>query len=105
MRSLWRVHPRTHCDVITALAVQISSLLASLQKGFLSFILKCLPSSNHIVNLIFLLAITNPLSSAGKNYRSVIYADGELNKSHSIIRWNNSYKAIENTVTTCILKE
>ena len=52
-----------------------------------------------ILNLISDLTITNPLSSAGKNYKSLIDADGELNKSHSIIRWNNSRKEIENTVT------
>ena len=37
---------------------------------------------NKIVNLISHLAITNPLSSAYKNYRSVIDADGELNHSN-----------------------
>ena len=58
-----------------------------------------------LLSLISHLAITNPLSSAGKNYRSVIHVDvdGQLNNSHSIIRWNNSCKEIENTVT--ILKD
>ena len=32
------------------------------------------------------LAITNSLSIAGENYRSVIDVYGELNNSHSIIR-------------------
>ena len=44
----------------------------------------------------------NPLSSVGKNYRSVLDADGEVNNSHSIIKWNNSRKEIENTVTGLI---
>ena len=58
---------------------------------FISFISKCLSisSSNSIVNLISHLAITNPLSNAGKNYRSVIDAGCELNNSLSIIKWNN----------------
>ena len=81
-----------------ALSDQIP-LMATLQKKFISFISKCLSSSNSIVNLIFHLATTNPLSSAGKNYRSVIDADCELNNRHSIIKWNNSRKEIENTVT------
>ena len=39
LRSLWRVHPRTHCDVIMALSDQIP-LMTTLQKRFISFILK-----------------------------------------------------------------
>ena len=73
--------------------------MATLQKIFINFISKCLASSNSIVILISQLAITNPLSSAGKNYRSVIDADCELNNRHLIIKWNNSRKEIENTVT------
>ena len=48
----WRVHPMTHCDVITALSHQIP-LMATLQKRIISFtgISKCLSSSNSIVNL------------------------------------------------------
>ena len=76
--------------------------MATLQKRFISFTSKWVLSSNSIVNLIYLishLAITNPLSSAGKNYRSVIDAECELNNRHSITKWNNSRKEIENTVT------
>ena len=47
LRSLWRVHPRTHCDVIMALSDQIL-LMATLQKRFISFISKCLSSSNSL---------------------------------------------------------
>ena len=89
---------RTHCDFIMALSDQIP-LMATLQKRFIRFISKYLSSSNSIVDLISYLAITNPLSSAGKNYRSVIDADCELNNRHSTIKWNNSRKEIENTVT------
>ena len=83
-RSLKRVHPRTHRDVIMSLS-ELILLMATLQKRFIGFILKCLSSSNSIVNLISHLAITNPLSSAVKNYRSVIDADCGFNNSHSII--------------------
>ena len=67
----------TLCDVIMALSDQIP-LMATLQKRFISFISRCLSSLNHIVNLFFHLAVTNPLSSAGEIYRLVIYVDGEL---------------------------
>ena len=63
--------------------------MATLQKRFIFFTSKCLSSSTSIVNLISHLAVTNPLSSAGKNYRSVINADCELNNRHSIIKWTN----------------
>ena len=72
-------------------------LMATLQKRFISLIIsKCLYSLNSIVSLISHLAITNPLSIVGKNYRSVTDADGELNSGHSIILWNNARKEIEN---------
>ena len=70
-------------------------LMAILQKRFITFILKCLSSLNSLVNLIFHLTITNPLSSAGKINRSVQDADDELNKSISIIKRNNSGKEIK----------
>ena len=77
-------HPRTHRDVIMALS-ELIFLMATLQKRFIGFILKCLSSSNSIVNLISHLTITNPLSSAVKNYRSAIDSDCGFNNSHSII--------------------
>ena len=40
------------------------------------------------------------MSAAGKNYRSLIDADGEFNNSRSVMRWTNSSKGIENTVST-----
>ena len=52
LRSLWRVHPRTHCDVIMAALSDQIPLMTILQKRFISFISKCLSSSNSIVNLI-----------------------------------------------------
>ena len=64
----------------------------------LSWPLYSLSSSNSIVNLISHLSITNGLSSVGKNYRSVIDVDDELNNNDSIVTWNNSRKEIENTV-------
>ena len=37
---------------------------------------KCLSSSNCILKLISYFAIANPMSAAGKNYRSLIDDDG-----------------------------
>ena len=45
-------------------------------------------------------AISNSMSVAGKNYRSLIDDDGEFNNNRSVMRWTNSSKGIENTVST-----
>ena len=51
LRSLWGVHPTTHCNVITALSNQIP-LISTLQNRFIRFMSKCLSSSNCILKLI-----------------------------------------------------
>ena len=71
LMSLWRVHPMTHCDVIAALSDQFP-IKVSFERRFIRFIKKCLSSSNSIVNVISHIAICNPMSTAGKNYRSVL---------------------------------
>ena len=59
LRSLWKVSPRTHCDVITALSDQIP-LMISLEQRFMKFINKSLSSSNSFVKLISQLAVRKP---------------------------------------------
>ena len=61
---------------------------------------KCLSRSNCILNLIFHFPITNPMSAAGKYYKSFIDDDGKCSNSRSIIRWTSSRKAIKDTVAT-----
>ena len=99
LRSLWGVHPTPHCDVITTLSDQIP-LIVTLQNRFIRFVSKCLSSSNCISKLMSNFAISNSMSAAGKNYRSLKHADGEFNNSRSVMRWTNSSKGIENTVST-----
>ena len=98
LRSLWGLHPTTHCDVITALSKQ-SPPIVTRQNRFIRFISKCLLSSNAIFKLISHFAISNPMSAAGNIYRSLIDDDGECNNSCSVMRWKKSRKAIANTVT------
>ena len=61
LRSLWRVDPRRHCDLITTVSNQIP-LILSLKKRFIKFIYACLSTSNCIVNIITEIAICNPMS-------------------------------------------
>ena len=93
------IHPTTHSDVITALSNQILPIV-TLQNKFIRFMTKCLSSINCILKLISHFAITNSMSIAGKKHRSVIDDDADCNDSRSVMRWKNSSKAIENTVTT-----
>ena len=67
----------THCDKIAALSDQFP-IKVSLER-FIRFIKKCLSSSNSIVNVISQIAICNPMSTAGKNYRWVLDANGDYN--------------------------
>ena len=82
LRSLCRVHPMTHCDAIVALSVQFP-IKVSLERRFIRFIKKCLSSYNSIVNVISHIAICNPMSTAGKNYRSVLDANGDYNTNQN----------------------
>ena len=52
------------------------------------------------LKLISHFAIANPMSAAGKNYRSLIDDDGECSNSSSVMKWTISSKAIENTDLT-----
>ena len=68
----------THCDVIVALSDQLP-IKVSLERRCIRFINKCLSSVNSIVNVISHIAICNPMSTAGKNYGSVLDANGDYN--------------------------
>ena len=73
----------THCDVIAALSDQFP-IKVSLEKKFICFIKKCLSSSNFIVNVIFYIAICNPMSTVGKIYRSVLDTNGDYNTNQMV---------------------
>ena len=61
LRSLWRVDPRTHCDLITAVSNQ-RPLILSLKKSFIKFMSACLSTSNCNVKIITEITICNPMS-------------------------------------------
>ena len=89
LRSLWGVHPTTHCDVITALSNQIP-LISILQNRFIRFMSRCLSSSNCILKLTPHFAIANPMSAAD---------DGQCSNC-SVMKCTISSKAIDNIVST-----
>ena len=84
----------THCDVIAALSDQFP-IKVSLERRFTRFIKKGLSSSNSIVNVISHITICIPMSTAGKNYRSVLYANGDYNTNQMVTSWQDTCESIK----------
>ena len=99
LRSLWRVSPRTHCDIIAALSNQMP-LIISLEKRFVKFIVNNLCCSNPIVTIISEFAICNPMSCTGRNYRNLLDGQGKLNVNNSILKWTERRKTLQNNILT-----
>ena len=57
-------------------------------------------SSNSIVNVISHVAIYNPLSTVGKNYRSVSDANGGYNTNQMVTSWQDTYESIKESIRT-----
>ena len=102
LRSMWRLNPRTHCDLITALSSQIP-LIVSLKKRFAKFINRCLSSHNTTLQFISCVAINNPFSRTGTNYRDLLNYHGILNSNigYSISTpWSKKLIPLHNDVKT-----
>ena len=99
LRSLWRVDSRTHCDLITAVSNQIP-LILSLKKRFIKFISACLSTSNCIVKIITEIAICNPMSCSGDNYRELLDGQGTLNLEPCLLSWNYNLTNLRNDMYT-----
>ena len=76
-RCVWSANNITHCDIITSLSNQFP-LILSLKKKFIKFIRNCLSCQNNIVKIISQVAICNPMSNTGSNYRCTLDSDGKL---------------------------
>ena len=74
----------------------------SLERRFIRFIKTCLSSSNSIVNIISHIAICNPMSTAGKNYRSVLDANGDYNTNQMVTNWQYMCESIKESIRTRI---
>ena len=100
LRSMWRLNPRTHCDLITALSSQIP-LIVSLKKRFAMFINRCLSSHNTTLQFISCVAINNPFSRTGTNYRDLLNYHGILNSNNVIqSEWSKKLIPLHNDVKT-----
>ena len=100
LRTLWRVHPMTHCDVISAMAGQ--PLLVQLKTRFIHFLNTCIKSDNCIVNTIVNVCKTNPMSCAGNNYRFLLNNQNILEVDNTN-EWANRYAELNDSVN--VIKE
>ena len=87
LRCVWSVNNITHCDIITSLSNQFP-LILRLKKRFIKFISNCLVSQNNIVKIISHVAICNPKSNTGSNYRCTSDSDGKLSIKSNMNDWH-----------------
>ena len=73
-------------------------LRINLEKRFTTYIKKCLSSTNSAVFIISNIAIYNPMSTACKNYRSVLDVNGQYNNNQLIHDWNLTSNRLKNLV-------
>ena len=95
LKSQWRVDPRTHCDLITAVSNQIP-LILSMKKIFIKCISACLSTSNYIVKIITEFAICNLMSCSGDNYRELLDGQGTLNLEPCLLSWKYNLTNLKN---------
>ena len=103
LRSMWRLNPRTHCGLITALSSQIP-LIVSLKKRFAKFINRCFSSDNTTLLFISCVAINNPCFRTGINYRDLLNYHGIfiIVNSNNVIQseWSKKIIPLHNDVKT-----
>ena len=63
-------------------------LIVNLEKRFKKFIVKNLSCSNPLVSIISKIALSNPMSDTGCNYRNLLDCNSELNINQSLVKWN-----------------
>ena len=90
------VDPRTHCYLITAVSNQIP-LILSLNIS-IKFIFAYLSTSNCIVKIITEIAICNPMSCSGDNYRELL--EGTLNLEPRLLSWKYNLTYLRNDMYT-----
>ncbi len=98
--TIYKVHPATHCDIITALSGQVP-LLSNLKARFGKFFKKCREHKNKIVKAAATAALVNPMSCAGRNYREVLNAC--YDKKIIYNEWNSKCDEMKDCVN--VLKE
>ncbi len=68
---LYGLHPLTHCDILPGLS-NLKPLDEEVKYRFICFLKKFLDHDNVAVNNFALIALNNPMSCAGNNYRHIL---------------------------------
>ncbi len=71
LRMLCSLHSMTHCDILAGLS-NLKLLDVQLKYRFICFLKKCLNHNNATVKNSALIALNNPMSCAGNNYRQIL---------------------------------
>ncbi len=71
LRMLWGLHRMTYCDILAGLS-NLKSLDVQLKYRFICFLKKCLNHDNATVTNVALIALNNPMSCVGNNYRQIL---------------------------------
>ncbi len=100
LRTIYKVHSATHCNIITVLSGQVP-LLSNLKAKFGKFFKKCREHKNKIVKATATAALINYMSCAGRNYREVLNAC--YDKKITYNEWNSKCDEMKDCVN--VLKE
>ncbi len=68
---IYKVHPATHSDIITALSGQMP-LLSNLKVCLCKFFTKCRDHNNKIVQAAVIVTLVNPMACTGRYFRKVL---------------------------------
>ena len=77
LRKIWRVHPMTHCDVITLLS-HCKPMEIGIQQRFCKFVANIFQNGTPVLRTIVSTALNNPLSVFCSNYNTII-GHGNMN--------------------------
>ena len=91
--------PEHNVILLPAVSNQIP-LILSLKKGLIKCISACLSTSNCIVKIITEIAICNPMSCSGDNYRELLDGQGTLNLEPSLLSWKYNLTNLRNDMYT-----
>ena len=72
----------------------------SLKKRFIKFISACLSTSNCIVKIITEIALCNPMSCSGNNYRELLDGKGTFNLEPCFLSWKYNLTNLRNDMYT-----
>ena len=75
-------------------------LIGNLEQTCINVIVKNLSCSNPLVSIISKIALSNPKSDTGCNYRNLLDCNSELNVNQSIVKWNMKQTKLHNTIIT-----